>query len=118
MSERKKIAVCPEDGFPLVGTFMRMGAEYYCLKCRGSYGMFYEDHVNETPAKLKNKEEAEKIVRFLSQFINTGGGKIIKCKKCFPKKGEGERHIAHLTKKEKGDNEVAELILTRLANSK
>ncbi len=115
---KKEMAVCPDDGFPLVGTFMVMGAEYYCLKCRGAYGMLYEDHAKETPARLKKKEEAEKVVRFLSGSINTGGGKLQNCKKCFPDKGEGERyHVSHLTDEEKTAEEAAELILKMLATA-
>lgn len=114
----KEIAVCPDDGYPLVGTFMRSGAEFYCLKCRGSYGMFYEDHAKATPARLKKKEEAEIIVGFLRGFIHTGGGQIRGCKKCFPTNCEGQLHVQHLTEKEKSENEVAELILQKLSKAK
>ncbi len=115
MSDEKKIAVCPNDGFPLVFTFMRSGAEYYCLECTGSFGTFEEDRTKETPVNLEKKKEAENIVRFLSQFIHTGGKRLKKCKKCFPGKGEGELHIRHLTETEKSENESAELIFKRLS---
>jgi len=105
--KEKLIKVCDNCDNPIFWTFAFVGAEYYCPSCGASRDMFFGKDVPATPKLLKLKKSLAIKWGQIKPHLYTGGGRRKDCKKCFPKEGQGEYHIKHLTPKEKKKMEWA-----------
>lgn len=48
-SKKRPTAGCPKDDEPLIPTFERSGAEFYCLECGTYYGFLSPKPLEDTP---------------------------------------------------------------------
>lgn len=91
-----KIAIC-NCGSPLISTFMFSGAEYFCMECGSSYGMFDTDRVDSNPELEKRHKRLEAKWEKISKHLLTGGVMFRSCDTCTEKR---EAHINHATEEE------------------
>ena len=94
-------------GTPLVATFVFSGAEYYCVRCGSTYGMFDVPRKIETPALREERE------RNSAAFDSVAKGAIPRnslrrdCEKCnTPGKHDGYHH-QHATSEQAAASEEA-----------
>lgn len=98
--ETKKltIAICPQCNNPLISTLLFAQAEWFCMGCKNTYGLFYSETVQQTPElHAKLKQDLKEFNTFKNDLY-LGGEKINGCKLCREK---NEPHIRHLTEEER-----------------
>lgn len=94
-------------GTPLVATFVFSGAEYYCVRCGSTYGMF------DVPRKIETPALREERGRNIEAFDSVAKGAIARnslhhdCEKCnAPGKPDGYHH-QHATSEQAAASEEA-----------
>lgn len=115
MAKSKTISVCNNCEKPVVWTFAFDGAEYYCLLCAGSTGMFGgKKEVKSTSELVAWKMIIERVWKALRQN-HTGSGRyrVSKCLKC-----KEEDHGRHFSKSEIERDKVVRWFLEVLSVNK
>ncbi len=82
-------------GTPMVGTIMFSGAEFYCVKCGTSQGMFGTMDTQATPELQRELEENEKKFREVAADLIPAGAQFDKCGTCQGKKEDHRLHASH-----------------------
>lgn len=108
----KEVAVCPYCGEPLLWTFIYSGAEWYCLRCGYSCGMFGEKRAEATPELKMRRVLYKRVFNTIAKDIIPAGAYYDKCDKCKP---GGAWHVAHASNREKVKDKEARRLLTILA---
>ncbi len=104
MKTQKEIACCPKCGEPVQGTYMISGAEWFCVSCKHSGGMFYEDRKEHTPElKKRQKLLRAKFDKLCKDYIPPTAF-YGKCKLCDER---NEHHILHASDKDKEKSKIA-----------
>ena len=81
-------------GTPMIWTFKFSGAEYYCVKCGVTQGIFGSaQSVQWTAALDKEQEINKKVFHRISAACIPRGSRRKDCKKC-----DGQDHQAHASK--------------------
>lgn len=93
-----KISVCPNCDNPLISTVAFAGAEWFCWECRWRGGIFYEKSVGRTTELVEKLKSDNMKFDEIRSDLWLGGERVSECKKCEDGK---ERHVHHLTHKEK-----------------
>lgn len=91
-----RVAIC-YCGEPLISTFMFSGAEYFCVRCGASLGMFDTESKEMTPELRKRAEANEKKWHSISKGLLTGGVMFRNCDTCSK---ENTPHLNHATQEE------------------
>ena len=105
------IAIC-DCGAPLIYTFAFSGAEYYCIECGSTHGMFEIGRAKNTPKLAQRLKQNEKKFEVARKGLLSGGVMFRNCKKCDK---TNEPHLRHATKKEVAAHEAAIKRLNELA---
>ena len=113
--EIKEIRMCGCGG-ALHWTFLFAGAEYYCMNCGFTGGMFGSGEIVEltTERKAINKVSADVFVALRKHLWIDPCFQRTNCKKC---KESNEYHPQHATEYEKARREVAWKLLEGLRDS-
>jgi hypothetical protein len=90
------VATCPNDGDPLVMTFVFSGFEFICLECGRLYGFLEPTPAPATPQLLDRMEQRKAEFRPLAAAILTAGMYRKDCELCTA----GEEHAQHVTEDE------------------
>ncbi len=112
MDEEKKIAVC-YCGNPLIYTFAFSGAEYYCLDCGNTFGMFDTDRKTATSELIKKLKADTRKFKTVNKHLLSGGAMIRDCEIC---SRESEPHIYHCSEEEKKNHQKAMAKLKKWSN--
>jgi hypothetical protein len=96
MSGEKTLSGCPNCKTPLISTLVFRGAEWYCWRCRATYGLLESVSVPCTPAIRARLQKKRLWFDKHAKHIWTAGAKKRGCKKC-----ETEMHASHLMDTEK-----------------
>lgn len=105
--EKKMVRVCEYCLKPILWTFAFVGSEYYCPLCGRTGDMFWGSNVEATPRLLRLRRSLAIKFGQIRPHLYMGGERKKDCDKCFPKKGDGECHVLHLTEKETKKMELA-----------
>ena len=94
-------------GTPMVSTMMFSGAEFYCISCGSTQGIFGSaPNTPETPELIeewqKNKERFKKV----AADCIPGGGMFPDCKKC-----NHEQHLSHASQEDLEKSDAAYKLL-------
>ncbi len=82
-------------GTPMVRTFMFSGAEFYCVKCGNTEGIFGGIDINETDELLKEWKENEKLFQKIADDYIPKGGMFLNCEQC-----KREEHLLHASQED------------------
>ncbi len=104
-----RLAVC-NCGNPMIYTFAFSGAEYYCLACGNSCGMFDTRKTDATPELTKKLKADEKKFKTVNKYLLSGGVMFNSCEICSKK---NEPHILHCSDAEKENHRKAMAKLKR-----
>ena len=115
---KKEIRVCG-CGAPLVWTFLYDGAEYFCLNCQSTGGMFGTGKdVPATAETRANEKVVQDVFKALRKHLwGSGGFTKSNCKKCRANTERFHYHPHHASKYERLKNEVADRMLDALKGS-
>lgn len=93
-----QVATCLTDGAPLVSTIAFRYAEFYCLECGTSTGIFGPavKGEDETPELLAKMEAATAEWVTLADGLIPEGGRLKDCSCC----EKGEDHVVHARESE------------------
>ena len=104
MSKQKikdQIKCCPGCYNPLIFTFIVPGAEYFCMSCKGSFGIFYGIRTPHTKELQKQYNELKAQFDKASEHFVPGGCTKEGCIKCTRQKEANDKyHIWHLKEDE------------------
>jgi len=114
--EKKEVRVC-DCGAPLHWTFLFDGAEYFCMNCGRTGGMFGTGKdVPQTVETRAQRMVANDVFKALRKHLHGSGNfSRTNCKKC--KSDRGYSHTQHASKYELKKNEVANSILDSIQGS-
>ena len=94
-------------GTPLVATLLFSGAEYYCVRCGSTYGLF------DVPIKIETPELREENHRNVEAFHSVAKGAIARnslhhdCEKCNAPGRPNGYHHQHATSEQAAASEEA-----------
>ena len=120
MSQTKDIKICPrcqqhhDTQEPLISTFMFMGAEYYCLWCGWTGGIFDGERVKRTKELAYKDKLYKAIFRLLQKDIWFPGAYKADCPKCASPRTAENYHCNHA---DKDKHRIAHETLNRLTGT-
>ena len=96
-------------GTPMVSTLMFSGAEFYCVMCGGTEGIFGGDSVESTPELEQELDENEAKFKEVAGDCIPAGCYFHKCEKCQPP--GAEEHFLHASKEDLEKSDAAYKLL-------
>ena len=99
--------LCPCCDYPLISTLAFMGAEWFCMKCKWSGGIFSEKRGVPIPEDLEKAKADHELFKKHKPHLWMGGGQKEDCDRCVGK----EVHAWHLTPEEKSKCKEAREII-------
>lgn len=109
---KKEINVCPYCGEPMISTFAFRGAEFYCLMCGNTLGMFSCSSVEWDEQLNEKRKLYERVFKTIYKDLIPSGAYLLKCPKC---KDMNETHRQHASEKEILKDEIAREFLNRMS---
>ena len=104
LKEKKEIKCCPGCESPVISTFMIPGAEWFCMACKWSGGLFYAERQNHTEEKQKKYDELFAEYKKLREDYIPPTAYYNNCDECGSR---NEHHILHASEEDKEKSKIA-----------